>query len=396
MNTAIIFDHRWRSNDEGPIEIRITINRKAYYINTGIKVLRRQLIGGTIVDRMDCVELNERLSIIYNKVQEELNYYIRENLMPDVSKIKKNVLSLNVASGKEDRSLIDFIDGMMSVMNLSEGTLKHYSTLKTRLVEFGEMLSFRDVTSENIYKWDAWLHQLNKFQSNALNLSSIPSKKISDAAVYNYHKNLKAILNRAIRLEKIDFNPYDRLRGEFRRGDVERLEYLTDEEMQAIESLHPVHGTQMAVTRDLFVFQMHTGLSYADTQAFDFSKYSKINGKWCTINERVKTGVQYVIQLSDECVRILKSYNWQLPTIGNAKYNKCLKTLAIAAGIDKNLHSHLARHSFATMMTASGAPIQNVSRMLGHANITQTMRYAKVKPESIFDDFNKIRKKKKQ
>ena len=34
--------------------------------------------------------------------------------------------------------------------------------------------------------------------------------------------------------------------------------------------------------------------------------------------------------------------------IPNGDYNKCLKALGAAVGIEKKMHSHLARHSFAT------------------------------------------------
>jgi site-specific recombinase XerD len=77
-------------------------------------------------------------------------------------------------------------------------------------------------------------------------------------------------------------------------------------------------------------------------------------------------------------------------------------------GIKTKLHSHLARHTFATFMLDKGVPIEHVSKMLGHTNITQTQRYAKVKPKAIYDDFDRVatmlakateptkRKKKKQ
>jgi site-specific recombinase XerD len=57
------------------------------------------------------------------------------------------------------------------------------------------------------------------------------------------------------------------------------------------------------------------------------------------------------------------------------------------------MHSHLARHTFATFMLANGAKIENVSRMLGHTNITQTQRYAKVLAQSVHDDFDRIGRK---
>ena len=63
------------------------------------------------------------------------------------------------------------------------------------------------------------------------------------------------------------------------------------------------------------------------------------------------------------------------------------------AGIKTRLHSHLARHTFATYMLRNGAKIENVSRMLGHTNIRQTQRYAKVLAQSVHDDFDMIAKK---
>jgi site-specific recombinase XerC len=44
-------------------------------------------------------------------------------------------------------------------------------------------------------------------------------------------------------------------------------------------------------------------------------------------------------------------------------------------------------------MLRNGAKIENVSRMLGHTNITQTQRYAKVIAQSVYDDYDMIAEK---
>ena len=62
-------------------------------------------------------------------------------------------------------------------------------------------------------------------------------------------------------------------------------------------------------------------------------------------------------------------------------------------GIKTRLHSHLARHTFATWMLKNGVKIENVARMLGHTNITQTQRYAKVLAESVHEDFDMVAEK---
>ena len=191
----------------------------------------------------------------------------------------------------------------------------------------------------------------------------------------------------------IDANPYDRLKGEFRKGINDNVEYLTEDEIKAIESLQPIAGTQMAMARDLFVFQMYTGLSYADTQVFDIADYRYIDGVWTNRGERVKTGVAYVSDLLPQAVEVLERYGMQAPKVDNVQYNQSLKVIQQALGIRTRLHSHLARHTFATRALKMGVKIENVSAMLGHTNITQTQRYAKVLAESVHDDFELLRQK---
>jgi site-specific recombinase XerD len=47
-------------------------------------------------------------------------------------------------------------------------------------------------------------------------------------------------------------------------------------------------------------------------------------------------------------------------------------------------------------MLRNGVKIENVSRMLGHTNIIQTQRYAKVMAQSVHDDFDMIAAKMKK
>jgi hypothetical protein len=106
--------------------------------------------------------------------------------------------------------------------------------------------------------------------------------------VYNYHKTLKALLNRARRMGKIATNPYELLRGQFKRGDKENTEYLTEEEMTRIRTLSLPKGSTLDIAKDLFIFQMFTGLAYSDAEAFDFKRYKKVDGTWRYVGKRIK------------------------------------------------------------------------------------------------------------
>ena len=395
ITKAIVFDHRGRTKAgaEGPVELRVTVNRKPYYINTGIKVRGRELRDGRIVGRADKAVLQEQLDIIVEKIVRAVNKCVERGATIDVAEIRRQAYEMESTNALERMGMLNWLTEQVPLLNIAEGTRNRYKTMVKRLGEYGRMTAWRDLTVENIYKWDSWLQTLTVPQTNADMQAGKAPERIGEAAVYNYHRTLRAMLSRAVKMGKIDANPYDKLRGEFRKGIKENVEYLTEAEIAAFESLRPMQGTQAAAARDLFVFQMYTGLSYSDAQAFDISDYKEVGGKWIHTGTRIKTGVPYVNQLLPPVIEILQRYGWQAPKILNSDYNKCLKILATAVGIETRLHSHLARHTFATRMLRMGVKIENLSKMLGHTNITQTQKYAKVMAQSVHDDFEMVAKK---
>ena len=385
ITTKIIYDRKKKAKTEGTgtIEVRVTVARRTIYISTGVRVREREWKAGMVVNRTDAPVLNERLAIIYEIVEREANRCIKDGESISTEKLKAKVWPVKEAMD-DDSKFIDWVEDQIKVLTISPGTRKQYKTMLTRLTEFDKMNRWRDVTAENITLFDSWLHQRKKKDGTS----------IIDAAVYKYHRCLKAMINRAVTFGKIDRNPYELLKGKFKRGDRENVEYLTENEMHAIESLDIPNDDLLRQSRDLFVFQMYTGLSYSDAEAFDISQYRKDGDTYTHIGERIKTGVAYVSQLLPPAIRVLEKYDMKVPQIENHVYNRSLKSIGMSAKIQIPLHSHLARHTFATWMLRNGAKIENVSRMLGHTNIRQTQRYAKVMAESVHEDFDKVSKKK--
>ena len=385
IQTAVVFDHRNRTPQgaEGPIEVRMTIDRRAKYIATGIKVRRSEFQQGVIVNRPDSNILNARLQAIINRIAGDVNAAIADGREIDVADIKRRVWAAKIDA--DSTSFIDWIEQEVGTLMYAEGTMVHYRTTVARLREWNMIRRWCDLTVENIVKFDVWLHQLPKSQHS--------KEPISDAGIYTYHKNLKALLNRAVMYGRIERNPYDKLKGKFKRGDRERVDYLTDAELQAILDFHPSVGTKLDVARDLFVFQAFTGLSFSDMQQFDIKEYKLVDDVWVNVGERIKTGVPYVSHLLPPVVKVLEKYEWRVPQMYNSDYNFYLKMVGEACGIGRPLHSHMARHTFATWMLRNQVPIEHVSKMLGHTNITQTQRYAKIVAEDIHNDFKRIAEK---
>lgn len=70
--------------------------------------------------------------------------------------------------------------------------------------------------------------------------------------------------------------------------------------------------------------------------------------------------------------------------------DKCLKKMAAAAGIKKNVSFHTARHSMATLSLAAGGDLYTVGKLLGHTNINSTQVYADVVMETKIEAVNRI------
>ena len=415
IRISLVFDHykRTKKGEMGPVEVRVTVNRKPLYINTGVRVHEGRLVGNCIKDikvkcddsvvRMteDADMLNERLTTIVGIVENEVNRCL-ENRMPlDVKAIRNKVWGLETEEKDDEPTMIMWIKSMAASANILKNTKLRYITLCNKLTAYGKMTRWEHLTVDNIYAWDVWLRGQKVPLSENQKEAGVEPATISNQAVYNYHKCLKAMIHRAIKFDVITFNPYDKLRGVFKKPTMDVVDYLTTEQMQKVLALTPVPGSQVAMARDLFIFQMFTGLGYADTQVFDLSQYKMeivdgIDGekteRWRYVGERVKTGVPYVSQLLPPVVDVLKRNGWRVPKMNNQRYNQMLKAIGMCIGIEK-LHSHMGRHSFATWMLENDVPIEHVSKMLGHTNITQTQRYAQVQAKDIYSDFDRMAEK---
>ena len=53
--------------------------------------------------------------------------------------------------------------------------------------------------------------------------------------------------------------------------------------------------------------------------------------------------------------------------------------------------THLARHTFATLMLTKGISVESISKMLGHTDVRTTQIYAKILNKKVDDEVGRIK-----
>ena len=173
---------------------------------------------------------------------------------------------------------------------------------------------------------------------------------------------------------------------------------LSREDFEKIRDLE-IDGKRIShiITRDLFLFACYTGTSYADTVSITESNLSTDdNGEQWLKYHRKKNELLARVKLLPEAITLIEKYrDNNRETLFPAQHYRTLrnnmKSLRVMSGMTEDLVYHAGRHSFASLVTLEeGVPIETISRMLGHSNITTTQIYARVTPKKLFEDMDKF------
>lgn len=362
---------------EAPVELRITYGGKQVYIGTNVRVLPQHWKDGYMVkDRVDAQELNETLNIILKDVRKVINEMM-ENGDVTIGEVRSRL----GMKKREGMSFVDYCKERVAIRKhgLREDSAERYDRFMRFFTRWGKIVWFADVTDANVIAMDEVLCQK----------TMTPYSRW-----HNYHRFLNSFIIDAVNEGRLSRNPY-RWVPITRKQESKTLDkFLTQEEVNRLKEL-PLKGHLESV-RDLFIFQVHTCLAYADLVRFDANKIFVQDGRKMYRGYRQKTGKEYTFILLQPALDILDKYNGKLPVICNHKYNDYLKVLALMAGLDDRLSTHYARHTGATLLLNAGVEAEVVGKILGDTSlrIIRTV-YAKLLDKTVLNAMTKAEERMK-
>ena len=338
--------------------------------------------------------------------------FLKLYLVPETSAANKdaNRETLKLANAIKAQKIVELqnnrhgfsIVGLKSKINLVE-YIKSMAEKKREMAGGEERGVFHNYT--------ALAHHLNKYSGSKIIFKEVDKKycmgfieylktvknRYSDVRLLDAHtqwgyiKRLNTILNCAVKDEIIASNPLQQIKSE-------ELPKVPDREVcyLTIEEIHKLIDTPCYYSdvKNGFLFACFTGLRYSDVKGLTWGKLQKgSDGKIFINYTQKKTKKWENLPVSKEAMKFLPERVEATDTDTVFKFrksyngfeNSILRTWAKIAGIDKKVTFHVARHTNATLLLSLGAPIETVSKLLGHSDLKTTQIYAKVIDKSKRD-----------
>lgn len=299
-----------------------------------------------------------------------------------------------------------------------------YSTYKRYVSVINKFKAFynKDILPVGSFK----IELIRKFESHLIKeLRNTQSTITSNMKVLAFYLR-QFYIKHEIDLVKFPFIHYDMKETAFKPTflEIHEIQDIINIPLTPINSLRDI--------RIVFLFECYTGIRIGDILRL---KWENLNIHTKTLNYITKkTGRETTHPLNDLAFEILDKklrkhkniygvvqkdkyiFNFLKKDITNlgkeeslnaissatATINRGLKKIAKKANIDKNLSTHVGRHTYATMLVSLGGNTHYVKNLMGHSSIKMTERYVSIVDETqkstnnlwnnVFNNSDKIKR----
>ncbi len=385
-----------KSPETAVLYLRITYNTKRVDFSFNHRVNTHSWDSNKDQVKSSCkdyLRINRAIESAKNRI-----YNIYEKLRYEEKYISPEILKNLYLGNNEERKTLLYLmqyhnDSQAYI--LSPGTLKNYFTTQRYLVSY-----LNDIKKvDDIYLEDLNYQFITEFESFLRKHKPLDHHKpLANNGIMKHMERFRKVTSMGIKLEWLEKDPFEKYKFSFTKFD---REYLSEQELEIIKQKN-FNIQRLQFVKDLFVFACYTGLSYIDVQKLAPSNLMLgIDGEYWIKTIRQKTEMVVNIPLLPVAWGIINKYKDHpksqrdgtlFPKLSNQKLNSYLKEVADLCGINKTLTFHMARHTFATTVTLSnGVPIETVSKVLGHSNLSTTQIYARVLKTKISEDMHKLK-----
>lgn len=372
-----------------PVLCRITVDNKQTVLTSGIYCKPEDWNSkkGELRDGMynnDLVKLRQRIEQTYENILKEQGVISAELLKNTITGI--NTIPTHLLQGGEaERERLR----IRSLEINSTSTYRQSKTTQSNLRDFllsrgMEDIAFSDITEE-------FGESFKMFLKGNLGYATT---HVNHCLTW-----LNRLIYIAVDQEVLRSNPLEDV--EYEKKNPPKLRHITRNELKKIMET-PMPYERQELARRAFVFSAFTGLAFVDVHnLYPHHIGQTADGRRYIRTKRAKTDVEAFIPLHPVAEQILSLYNttddaapiFPLPSRDQVWFE--IHEIGFALEIKQNLSYHMSRHSFGTLLLSAGIPIESISKMMGHTNISSTQIYSKVTDDKISEDMDKLMERRK-
>ena len=379
---AICYKYTPLKNNELPIKLRITQNRKRRYINLGVSTKLENWDFTKNQPKPNCPDREHIEQIISDKISE-----YRSKVL-ELKSTKKEFTPSTLIAKVERKIKVSTVGELFVEHTKSLNAQKRtgyaltFAELENSMVQFVGHLDiyFSDIDITWLRRYETWL------RSNGLAENTIGKRFRTLRAIYNL-----AIEQSFVKTEHYPFKAYK----------VSKLNKATAKRSISKEHINQIVGYQSnhrytALAVDLFTFSYLTGgINFVDMAHMKAGNL--MDGR--LVYTRKKTHKLIRLPLQPRAFEIIKKYlspfyddkDYIFPILSAfhktevqkrnrihkviTKVNKCLKKVGKELEIPIDLTTYVARHSYATILKRAGVSTSIICESLGHSSEKVTQYY---------------------
>lgn len=376
---VICYKSKTLNNNEHPLMIRVTKDRKPKYLSLGVSVHPDFWDFKKGVPKKNCPNKEEVEALIIEKMR-LVNKQILEFKTIDKDFTAASLLE-KVTKSTKKMFVHDFFQEL--IMQFKEEKRLNYAAshqhLYNSLVSFNKHLNiyFQEIDNAWLKKYEAWLRS-NDSSENTIGIR---------------FRTLRAVYNRAIEDEivKPEYYPFKKYKVSKHREPTVKRAIKKDDINKVIE--FKGNTPYQCLSVDIFTFSYFMG-------GINFIDMAYLTDKNIIDNQlvykRKKTKKLIRLPLQEKAIELIDKYKkeesvYLFPILSSfhetevqkmnrvrkviKKINRELREIGKELNIPVNLTTYVARHSFATVLKRSGVNIGVISECLGHSELSTTQIY---------------------